>query len=76
MPKKPLNAVDELKVAASSLLLATVQTIHESDKTFRERLIKRIEANLETATAAGLVHVSETLALALKSLRDSKNFPS
>ncbi len=76
MAKKPLNAIDELKLAASSLSLAIAQTIHESDKSFPKRLIPRVEKLSKELQAASIIHAAEVLQIFLNVLRDSKNFPS
>jgi hypothetical protein len=73
--KKPLNAVDELKLGASSLSLAIAQTIYETDKTFPKRLIPRVENILRDAESARMTHVVELLHLFLNALRKPQNFP-
>ncbi len=70
----PLTPLDELILGVSAALLAIVHTIQESDKTYLDRLLPRIEASLHDAQNAKMLHASGVLASFLKTLKNPKNF--
>ncbi len=71
----PMNELDDLKLGVAALLLAIVQSIQESDKTYRGRLLLRIEASLHDARNARMTQATGVLAAFLAALKNPKNFP-
>jgi hypothetical protein len=70
----PRNELDDLKLGVSASLLAIVQSIQESDKTYRDRLLLRIEASLREVQNARMTQATDVLAAFLATLKNPKNF--
>jgi hypothetical protein len=72
MAKKPLNALDEQAMAVSALFSSIADLIALSDKTFPEKLAKKVEVLGREFQGARMQHALDICNLLLTALRHAK----